>query len=103
MATARTYFNPDPESEDSSSPEEDEDNSERMTNIFSKWRKVLLANASDTYVFVGIQNEDRVLKTGGGKYKIGVPGFAGFEIKRGGKSMSSFPGYRGSNLNHIGN
>ena len=44
MATARTYFNPDPESEDSSSSEENEDNSERMTNIFSKWRKIQLAN-----------------------------------------------------------
>ena len=84
MATARTYFNPDPESEDSSSSEEDEDNSERMTNIFSKWRKIQLANASDTYVFVGIDSP-RELKTGGEKYKIGFPGVVGLEIKRGGK------------------
>lgn len=85
MATARTYFNPDPQSEDSSSSEENEDNAERMSNIFSKWRKIQLSNASDKYVYVGIQNEDRVMKTGGQKYKIGLPGVVGLEIKRGGK------------------
>ena len=84
MATAKTYFNPDPESEDSTSSEEDEDNSERMSNIFTKWKKIQLANSTDTYVLVGIESE-RQSKAGGEEYKIWVPGMVGLELKRGTK------------------
>ena len=86
MATSKTYYNPDQESENSSSGEEDENNSERVSNIFSKWKKVEVANASDAYAWIGVQSE-RESRGGENKYKILIPGVIGFEYKQGKKEQ----------------
>ena len=89
MATFKMYHNPDEDSDESSSSEEeeeDEGNSERISFGFSKWRKVELANASDSYVWIGIQQE-RETREGGNKYKIYLPGLIGFEFKSGKKDQ----------------
>ena len=87
MAAEKTYYNPDTASDSSSSSgEEDENNSERMSTLFSKGKKVEIANGTDTYVLIGIQSE-RESRGGGEEYKIGLPGIVELELKRGKKEQ----------------
>ena len=75
-------------SSDSSEEEEEEGNAERISNPVSKWRRVSIANASDSYLWIGVESE-REAGTGGQKYGLRLPGFIGVEFK-GGKKEHEF-------------
>ena len=82
MEVAQKY----PEHEYHSSSEldsegEDNEEGEKMTNRFTKWRKIKVAVASDIPVWLGIQPE-RETNQGGAKYKFGFAGQFGAGFKR---------------------